>query len=104
MITIMTFMFTGEEDKAVLQTALSKYLFIFPFVKSHVSITVVIKIINILYTCTVETVICDFPRDLQKKVTYDRGSLNTVSKKIKFKYHLSVYIPLLLNIHNCVKE
>jgi hypothetical protein len=28
---------------------------------------------------TVETVICDFPRDLQKKVTYDRESLNTVS-------------------------
>jgi hypothetical protein len=47
-----------------------------------------------VFVATVKTVICDFPRDLQKKVTYDRESLNTVSKKIKFKYYLSVYIPL----------
>ena len=29
--------------------------------------------------CTVETVICDPSRDLNEKVAYDRGSLNTVS-------------------------
>jgi hypothetical protein len=36
-----------------------------------------------MQACTVKTIIWNFPRNLKKKVTYDRESLNAIAKKVK---------------------